>query len=134
MALLDELLDKRCRLIDYECVREGGGGSTSRLIAFGGFAGKAGIINGLRGLGLRLLGQGYSTPFLAIGPAYSYQDYHQAKQALAEVGAQIARGGLPAAVSPLVTTICGTGHVSKGAVDALGALGDVLRCVTPAEL
>ena len=57
-----------------------------------------------------------------------------AKQALAEVGAQIARGGLPAAVSPLVTTICGTGNVSKGAVDALGALGDVLRCVTPAEL
>ena len=83
--------------------------------------------NGLRGLGLRLLGQGYSTPFLAIGPAYSYQDYNQAKQALAEVGAQIARGGLPAAVSPLVTTICGTGNVSKGAVDALGALGDVLR-------
>ena len=36
MALLDELLDKRCRLIDYECVREGGGGSTARLIAFGG--------------------------------------------------------------------------------------------------
>ena len=55
MALLDELLDKRCRLIDYECVREGGGGSTSWLIAFGGFAGKAGIINGLRGLGLPAL-------------------------------------------------------------------------------
>jgi alpha-aminoadipic semialdehyde synthase len=134
MALLDELLDKRCRLIDYECVREGGGGSTARLIAFGGFAGKAGIINGLRGLGLRLLGQGYSTPFLAIGPAYSYQDYNQAKQALAEVGGQIATGGLPAAVSPLVTTICGTGNVSKGAIDALGSLGDVVRWVTPAEL
>ena len=55
MALLDEIIGKRCRLIDYECVRRDGGGSSPRLIAFGEFAGKAGVISALRGLGLRLL-------------------------------------------------------------------------------
>lgn len=42
MALLDEVLGKRCRLVDYECIREGGGGTTPRLVAFGTFAGKSG--------------------------------------------------------------------------------------------
>ena len=135
MPLMDEFLAKRCRLIDYECVREGGGGSTPRLIAFGGFAGKAGTINGLRGLGLRLLTLGYSTPFLAVGPAHSYADYADARRALAGVGRQIGAYGLPPAFSPFVVTICGTGNVSHGAVDALRALGDdVVSWVTPEEL
>ena len=72
MALLDEALSKQVRLVDYECVREGGGGSSPRLIAFGEFAGKAGMVSGLRGLGLRLLSLGHSTPFLSIGPPHSY--------------------------------------------------------------
>ena len=31
MALLDEVLSKKVRLIDYECIREGGGSSSPRL-------------------------------------------------------------------------------------------------------
>ena len=135
MQLLDEFLAKRCRLIDYECVREGGESSAPRLIAFGGFAGKSGIINGMRGLGLRLLNLGYSTPFLSVGPAYSYIDYCDAKRAIGAVGEQVASQGLPLAVSPLVVAIAGTGNVSRGAIDALSALSDdVLTWVSPDEL
>ena len=134
MPLLDEFLEKRCRLIDYECVREGGLSSTPRLIAFGGFAGKAGIINGLRGLGLRLLSLGYSTPFLSVGPAHSYLDYADARRALAAVGQQVQAQGLPASVSPLVITIAGTGNVSRGALDALSALGAPVKRVAPRDL
>ena len=72
MALLDEVLSKRCRLVDYECIREGGISTAPRLVAFGTFAGKSGIVNGLRGLGLRLLDLGHSSPFLHVGAAHSY--------------------------------------------------------------
>lgn len=81
------------------------------------------------------MGQGFSTPFLSVGPTYSYLGYDDAKRALGEVGRQIREGGLPPEVSPLVATICGTGNVSKGAVDALSALGDAtVQWVTPEEL
>ena len=123
MALLDEILEKKVRLIDYECIRKDGGGSTPRLVAFGTFAGKAGIIDGLRGLGLRLLGLGHSSPFLALGTAGTYADYADARRAIGAVGAQIAKHGVPAPFSPLVFGIAGTGNVSRGAIDALGALG-----------
>ena len=69
------ILEKKVRLIDYECIREGGGGTTPRLVAFGEFAGMSGMVNGLRGLGLRLLSLGHSTPFLSIGPTHAYTDY-----------------------------------------------------------
>jgi hypothetical protein len=72
MALLDEVLSKRCRLVDYECIREGGISTAPRLVAFGTFAGKSGVVNGLRGLGLRLLDLGHSSPFLHVGAAHSY--------------------------------------------------------------
>ena len=72
MKLLDTCLERDVRLIDYECVRADGDTSAPRLIAFGEFAGKSGLINGLRGLGARLLALGHSTPFLSIGATYSY--------------------------------------------------------------
>ena len=135
MALLDEVLEKRVRLVDYECVRENGGGSMPRLVAFGEFAGKAGVINGLRGLGCRLLGLGHSTPFLNLGPAHSYLDYADACRAVGAAGQRIAAEGLPTDISPLVVTVAGTGNVSRGACHALSALGEeTLKWVTPAEL
>ena len=48
MALLDSVLEKKIRLIDYECVRDIGSGE--RLIAFGEYAGRAGMIDTLRGM------------------------------------------------------------------------------------
>lgn len=49
------------RLIDYEKLVDSKG---QRVVAFGKFAGVAGTINILHGLGLRLLALGHHTPFM----------------------------------------------------------------------
>ena len=51
------------RLIDYERMVDEESGS--RVVAFGKYAGVAGMINILHGLGLRLLALGHHTPFMA---------------------------------------------------------------------
>lgn len=48
MAALDDMLAKRVRLIDYEKITDPNG---NRLVAFGRFAGIAGAIDYLSGLG-----------------------------------------------------------------------------------
>lgn len=60
MPLLDAVLEKNIRLIDYERIIDEDG---SRQVAFGKYAGIAGMINILHGLGLRLLALGHHTPF-----------------------------------------------------------------------
>jgi alpha-aminoadipic semialdehyde synthase len=53
------------RLVDYErMVNEQG----QRVVAFGIYAGVAGMINILHGLGLRLLALGHHTPFMVTKP------------------------------------------------------------------
>ena len=44
-----------------------------RVVAFGKFAGIAGMINILNGLGLRMLALGHHTPFMHIGLAHNYR-------------------------------------------------------------
>ncbi|CAG0924180.1 unnamed protein product, partial [Notodromas monacha] len=61
MPLLDALLEKNIRLIDYERMVNDEG---QRVVAFGIYAGVAGMINILHGLGLRLLALGHHTPFM----------------------------------------------------------------------
>lgn len=60
MPLLDAILEKNIRLIDYERIIDESG---QRMVAFGKYAGVAGMINILHGLGLRLLALGHHTPF-----------------------------------------------------------------------
>lgn len=60
MPLLDAILEKNIRLIDYERIIDESG---QRQVAFGRYAGVAGMINILHGLGLRLLALGHHTPF-----------------------------------------------------------------------
>jgi hypothetical protein len=43
MGLLDALLEKQIRLIDYECITAGGIRNGSRLVAFGRFAGRRAV-------------------------------------------------------------------------------------------
>ena len=52
---------QRIRLMDYETMRNDKG---QRVVAFGQYAGIAGMINILHGLGLRLLALGHHTPFM----------------------------------------------------------------------
>ena len=61
MPLLDAILEKNIRLIDYEKMMDSQG---RRVVAFGKYAGVTGMINILHGLGLRLLGLGHHTPFM----------------------------------------------------------------------
>lgn len=49
------------RLIDYEKLVDDEG---NRVVAFGKYAGVAGMVNILHGLGLRLLALGHHTPFM----------------------------------------------------------------------
>jgi alpha-aminoadipic semialdehyde synthase len=54
MPLLDAMLEKKIRMIDYECIREKSlkeGDVPARLVAFGRYAGIAGAFDFFRGIG-----------------------------------------------------------------------------------
>ncbi|OMO67078.1 Saccharopine dehydrogenase / Homospermidine synthase [Corchorus capsularis] len=112
MPLLDKILAERVSLYDYELIA---GDHGKRLLAFGKFAGRAGIIDFLRGLGQRYLSLGYSTPFLSLGASYMYPSLAAAKAAVISVGEEIASQGLPSGICPLVFIFTGSGNVSLGA-------------------
>ena len=58
MPLLDTILERNVRLIDYECITDTGNRGDPRTIAFGEFAGMAGMIDSLRGVGEKMLASG----------------------------------------------------------------------------
>ncbi|VDP71119.1 unnamed protein product [Echinostoma caproni] len=119
MPLLDELLSRKIRMIDYECMVNA---KNKRLVAFGKYAGMAGTIDILHGLGIRLLAMGHRTPFLRIGMAHSFQDSQQAQQAIRLAGYEIALGRMPDSLGPLTFVINGDGNVSQGAQIMLDCL------------
>ncbi|GMJ07576.1 LYSINE-KETOGLUTARATE REDUCTASE/SACCHAROPINE DEHYDROGENASE, SACCHAROPINE DEHYDROGENASE [Hibiscus trionum] len=112
MPLLDKILTERVSLYDYELIV---GDHGRRLLAFGKYAGRAGMIDFLRGLGQRYLGLGYSTPFLSLGASYMYPSLAAAKAAVITVGEEIASQGLPSGICPVVFVFTGSGNVSLGA-------------------
>ncbi|CAL8360409.1 unnamed protein product [Lota lota] len=119
MGLLDDLLKKEVRLIDYEKMVDANG---FRIVAFGQWAGVAGMINILHGLGLRFLALGHNTPFMHIGMAHNYRNVSQAVQAVRDCGYEISMGLMPKSVGPITFCFTGTGNVSKGAQDILNEL------------
>lgn len=86
MGMLNDILAKKIRLIDYELLTDE---NYRRLVAFGRFAGYAGMVDGLVGLGQRLLTQGYGTPFLNIGMSYKYASLQDARLDLFKIGLDI---------------------------------------------
>ncbi|KAK4478988.1 hypothetical protein RD792_014495 [Penstemon davidsonii] len=109
MPLLDKVLAERATLFDYELIV---GDHGKRLLAFGNFAGRAGMIDFLHGLGKRFLNLGYSTPFLSLGASYMYPSLAAAKAAIISVGEEIATKGLPSKICPLVFVFTGAGNVN----------------------
>lgn len=107
MPLLDKILAERASLFDYELIVEDTG---KRLLAFGKFASRAGMIDFLRGLGLWYLNHGYSTPFLSFGSSYMYSSLAAAKAAMISVDEQIATKGLPSGICSLVFVFTGFGN------------------------
>ncbi|CAM9112087.1 unnamed protein product, partial [Phaeothamnion confervicola] len=124
MPLLDNIIAKRVRLFDYECISTTGadGRRPRRLVAFGRFAGMAGMVDIMQGLGQRLLLQGYGTPFLNCPPTYTHTGLSAVERTIGEVGEQLSRRGLPEGISPLVFLFTGTGNVSKGAQEVFRML------------
>ncbi|KMT03434.1 hypothetical protein BVRB_8g191190 [Beta vulgaris subsp. vulgaris] len=112
MPLLDKILAERATLYDYELIV---GDHGKRLLAFGIYAGRAGMVDFLHGLGQRYLSYGYSTPFLSLGSSYMYPSLAAAKAAVISVGEEISTLGLPSGICPLVFVFTGAGNVSQGA-------------------
>ncbi|PIO65528.1 alanine dehydrogenase/PNT domain protein [Teladorsagia circumcincta] len=112
MEMLDTILQRKIRLIDYEKIVNNKG---KRLVMFGKWAGNAGFIDILHGLGLRLLALGHHTPFLHVGLAHNYSDSHSAINALRDIGYEIALDKMPRSLGPLVFVFTGSGNVSQGA-------------------
>ncbi|ELK13911.1 Alpha-aminoadipic semialdehyde synthase, mitochondrial [Pteropus alecto] len=119
MGLLDEILRQEIRLIDYEKMVDHRG---IRVVAFGQWAGVAGMINILHGMGLRLLALGHHTPFMHIGMAHNYRNSSQAVQAVRDAGYEISLGLMPKSIGPLTFVFTGTGNVSKGAQEVFNEL------------
>lgn len=115
MPMLDQILQLKARLFDYECITKYGRDDTKRLVAFGKYAGMAGMIDSLQGLGQRLLADGYSTPFLNISNAFMHENLKSAKNSFRGISKQINTSGISKNLSPIVFAFTGTGNVSGGA-------------------
>jgi len=101
-TLLQEVLKRRIRLIDYEALKDQQG---NRLIAFGRYAGIVGAYNGLWTYGKRFGGQ-------ALRRAHECFDVNDLKLELRKVK-------LP----PLKIILTGGGRVGRGAMETLDTAG-----------
>lgn len=126
MPLMDAMLAKnirsvKCdsRLIDYECIRSLTP-PNPRLVAFGEYAGIAGMADFFRGLGEFLLQLGHATPFIHQGSCYMYPDLKRVQDSITTFGEMIAKQGLPAALCPMVFGFTSNGEFSM-------TLGNVSR-------
>ena len=111
MGLLQTLLDKKSALLDYECITTTDTEKPQRLVAFGKFAGLAGMTDTLQTLGKHLLSDGYTTPFLNCPPTICHATLDDAKMSVSHLGERIAADGLELSPisSPLVFAMTGKG-------------------------
>ena len=108
-ALLQALVSKRIRMIDYELLVNPAG---NRVVAFGRYAGIVGAYNGLRGVGLQ-------TGAYQLQPAHTCFD-------MQAMFAQLQQLRLP---NNYKIAITGSGRVSGGAQETLNQAG--IKKVTP---
>ena len=124
MPLLKECLKKKIRLIDYECIKDLNADpkKAQRLVAFGRFAGLAGSIDFLQGLGEFLLHKNLCTPFIHVGSSYMFPSVKDAKIAIENIGSMITHKLFPFELCPFIIGITGTGRVSNGAMEIITLL------------
>jgi alpha-aminoadipic semialdehyde synthase len=120
MPMLARLMELGCSLIEYEKITDDAG---RRLVFFGRFAGIAGMVDTLAGLGRRLFALGIETPFARARLSHVYGRVDLARAAVAGVGRDIVKSGLPPELVPFIVGVTGYGHVAKGAWEMLDALG-----------
>ena len=120
MPLLQKFLNTETTLLDYEKITDD---NNLRLVFFGKYAGNAGMVDTLWGLGQRLkIHHGLDTPFLKVKRAYEYDSVHDAVHHLSEIGQEIEENGLPEEICPLNIFLLGYGHVATGCREILSAL------------
>lgn len=119
MPFLDECLARNVRLFDYELFRNPTTGR--RNVAFGRFAGLAGMVDTLSGMGKRLLCKGHATPFLNVSLSYQYPSVSAALDAVGHMGREIQRVGLPPVIGKLSFVFTGSGAVANGAMEVFRA-------------
>jgi alpha-aminoadipic semialdehyde synthase len=115
MPLLDKMLELKLRMIDYECIREKG----QRLVAFGRYAGIAGAVDFLRGIGEYMLEKKYQSFFVNIASTYMYVDLPDIKESLTKIGKNIESKGLPPEFAPYVFAVTSNGRVAQGSLEML---------------
>lgn len=135
LPLLDAIKEQKIRLIDYECITEEGIRGAKRLVAFGAYAGKAGMINTFRGLGQKYLEDGYSTPLLSSSSAYTYPSYDEAIRNIHILGNRVVdRVGISEELLPIVFAFTGLGKVTGGALEVFKELPGHVLCHGVKEL
>jgi alpha-aminoadipic semialdehyde synthase len=119
MDMLRRLMDLKCNLIDYErIVNE----KNQRLIFFGKYAGRVGLIETLNAFGQKIKVQGLKTPFEDVKQAYKYSSLAEAKKQMDQIGDRISKNGIPNIITPLVVGFAGYGNVSQGAQEIFDLL------------
>ena len=108
--LLQEVIKKKIRLIDYEALKDKQG---NRLVAFGRYAGIVGAYNGLWTYGQRFGG-------FKLRRAYECFDVNDLKLELRKV-----------VLPPIKIILTGAGRVGRGAMETLDTAG--IRKVSPAD-
>ena len=79
-------------------------------------SGSIAAVNLLRGVGVRSLALGLSTPFLDIGCADTYPDSTAALAAVEQASASLRRCGLPKRLCPFVIAVAGQTLEAQGAM------------------
>ncbi|NUM34337.1 MAG: hypothetical protein HUU50_07325 [Candidatus Brocadiae bacterium] len=124
MPLLKEILEKKATLLDYERIVDE---NNRRLIAFGRFAGLAGVIDTISLLGKRWQRKNIPNPFSNILLSMQYKAFGEARQAILQIEEQIKQ-----LQHPLVIALVGNGNVSQGVQEILRLLP--LKKVSPDEI
>lgn len=122
MRMLQEFINKKCTLIDYELMRDG---ASARTVSYGNWAGTIGVLDTLWAFGEHLyLKTQTDTPFRKIRDSEyfdpikcEYRSIELMKRLFSQIAEEIKQGALP---FPLTIGITGfKGKVGNGALEAL---------------
>ncbi|KAG9087808.1 hypothetical protein FRC06_002352 [Ceratobasidium sp. 370] len=112
--------EDRANLIDYELLTDGETGK--RVVAFGWYAGVAGLVEGLITSAHSELQLGVASPFLYLPRPYTHHSLDDMRASLRRVGKHIASAGTSPALGPFVVAVTGNGNVAHGALEMLREL------------
>jgi alpha-aminoadipic semialdehyde synthase len=129
MPMLKKMIQNRCTLIDYEKITNT---KNRRLVFFGRYAGLAGMIDTLWGLGQHFRWRRVETPFNEIKQTIDYNNLNEIKKHLQKLGKKIQNEGIPDYITPFIVGFVGYGNVSKGAQEILDLLP--VEEITPIQL